>query len=194
MNFRKFCLDYLSKLPRKSIFLSIENYHNEHGEVANHLVGFHINYENSVKKSLQIWKDLRINFSMIRGKSYSLQDLCQAKTELINSYTLSLTPAGNPFYTCAGVYCSVLDCNQEIIPGIKLHKTDNILYLEGYRLAKRIIRAGAYPEINSCSLTLAKNWLRTQAPVGSWGQYQLTVGRFDGLKAGTEMSVKSGLF
>lgn len=190
MNFRKFCLDFLSKLPHRSLFISIENYHNEHGEIANHLVGFHINYKNSVTKSIQIWKNIKPNFSLIRGKPYSLQDLIQAKEELINSYTLSLTPAGNPFYTCKGIYCSVLDCNQEIIPGIKLHKNDNILYIEGYRLAKRVIVPGQYSSVNSAPVTLAKNWLRSLATVGSWGQFQLSAGRFDGLKAGSQMKVK----
>lgn len=181
MDFQKFCREYLSRLPQRSLFLSVRGYQNNWGEIADHLVGFHVNYQHTIQKSLNVWQDFIPTPTAVVGHPFSLNDLIRAKEELIHSYTLSLTPP-NPYYTNVNTYAPVRDSEGKIIRGVKIHRSENILHLEGYRLMKRIIRPAVPNHTQSSSLTLAKRWLREQAPVGRWGQWVLLPGRFIDLR------------
>lgn len=162
------------------MFLTIRNYENEYGEVSDFSIVFHLNYLNSVKKSQQIISTYKPNFKDCEGKQFSIQDLETSKKELLHSYGRTLS-GHNPFYTCIGVYDQVTDADGKVIPGIKLHKRDDILHLEGYRIHKRVHRSGNYPVIHSMPVTIAKDMLRHKTPLGKWGQFKLTRGKFSSI-------------
>lgn len=175
--FESFCTRELAKIRTSSLFLSIHHYENEFSEVSNFSIVFHVNYLESVRKSQQVIKSYKPNFKDCEGKRFSLVDLETAKKELLSSYAMTLNGL-NPLYTCIGVYDQVLDIDGKIIPGIKLHKQDDILHLEGYRVHKKVLRKGTYPIVNSIPLTLAKDTLRSRTPLFNWGQFKLVPGRF----------------
>lgn len=170
--------DKLSQLRPNSTFLAIHGYKNEFQELADHSVCFHINYLMAVRKSKLIVEDFKPSIRHCINQPFSLADLIVAKEELIHSYSESLT-GKNSRYTCSGVYDQVKNVEGNLIPGIKLHKKDGVIHLEGYRIAKRIISPGIYPITNSASLTIAKNFLRKMTPLDKWGQFKLVPRRFD---------------
>lgn len=166
------------------MFLSIRNYINEFNERSDFSVVFHVNYKAAVVRSYDILKAYRPSFQDCHGKPFSMHELDKAHEELMCSYLHTLSGHGNPFYTCAGVYQQVLGADGKIIPGIKLYVKDDILHLEGYRLHKKVLRPGEYPISHSSSFTMAKNFLRTKTPVEHWGQWRLSVGKFDTITVG----------
>ena len=175
--FESFCTRELSKVRRNAMFLTVRDYENEFSEVSDFSIVFHVDYMNSIQRSKQIIEQYKPNFKDCEGRPFSIRDVDQARKELLDSYSMTLS-GFNPLYTCIGAYEQVLDQDGQVIPGIKLHKKDDILHLEGYRVQKRVLRSGKYPVIKSYPLTLAKNMLRTRTPADRWGQFKLSRGRF----------------
>lgn len=181
--FKNACTKILADLDPRSMFITVRDYENEYGEVSHFSVGFHADYKTAVAKSLKIVQSYSPSFKDCIGQPFTIWDLEQAKQELILSYEASLGNV-NSNYTCRGVYDSVSGRRGVIIPGVKLHLKNDILYLEGLRLAKRVIVAGIYSSIKSQPITLAKNLLRSKTPVDRWGQFKLMPGKFSVINLG----------
>ncbi len=176
--FESLCTQELSKLRPNATFLAIHNYTNEFQELATFSVCFHINYLAAVKKSKSIVEAFKPSFKHCRALPFTINDLVRAREELLSSYADSLT-GYNPLYTCHGVYSSVVDAAGNKIPGIKLHKNQDLLHMEGFKVHKLIHKRGTYPSVNSSPLTLAKDFLRQLTPLNRWVQFKLSPGKFE---------------
>lgn len=163
-------IDTLAKLRPSATFLSLIGYRNEHSEVADYSVVFHISYENALKRSL------------IALSSFVPEDTLQAKAkdELINSYTNSLAKmAETKVEEIDDAYTRFFDENGAYIKGVKVHTATSTLHLYGLVNAKRVVIPGSYPTRNKRDLTIAKDKIRKMCPVEKFRQFRITPGQVD---------------
>lgn len=176
--------EIFSYIDPKSMFITIHDYQNNHGEIATHSLCWHINYEKAIEKSYNIIENFVPDVSFCIGKPYTVEDLKKAQTELLDSFhdTLVLGEGNNPRYTQVDTYDKVFGSDGQIIPGVKIHKKNFQIHLTSvYRIAKVVKQAGVYPITNSDRKTMAKRDLRNLCPIKKWGQFVLDVGRFKNL-------------
>lgn len=170
------------ELTLTSTKLQIKNYRNSYNQISNFEIAL-VNYQEIVFKSLKIWARISPSLSLCRHRGFSVRDLDQARTELIHSYSLSLTEKGNPYYTCSGIYSIFKDKDNSIIFGCKWHQPDSTLHVEGLVLNREILSPDAKPHFESSSLILAKDWLRKMTPLARWHQFRLAPNRFEEVRA-----------
>lgn len=174
--FLDYCVAELSKIRPNATFLTIKDYVNNFEEHADVSLLFHVSYAEAVRRSLlQIKKFSSALPSPDCG--FSEEDLRQARDLLMESLSTSLK-GPNPAYTCEDVYARVVGPDGKFVPGIKIHKKNEALYLQGFRIHKRILQEGRYSPDNRFPLTKAKDWLRSQLPIGKWAQYKVVPGKF----------------
>src|SRR5678810_1277919 len=100
----------LSKLRPSATFLSLAGYRNEHGEVADFSIVFHMSYESALKRSLTALESV--------VPSDTLEAI--AKLELIDGYTMSLQKmAVTPIIEIEDAYTRFFDADGTYIKGIK---------------------------------------------------------------------------
>lgn len=172
----------LRSLTAESTKVLVSAYRGHNNSVCDFEISL-IDYRLVVEASLKFWKNLAPSLALCRGRNFSVNDLDKARSYLICSYSSSLSTKGNPYYTCTGIYRALEDKNRKPIPGCKWHQPDSTLHLEGLVLSRYIGSPGlgTFPE--SSSLTLAKNWLRGQTPLGQWHQFRLSPNQFKDLRA-----------
>ena len=171
-----------NQIDTSAQFITIHNYTNNYGEVATYSLCWRINYENAVRRSLEILKNKKLSITDVVGKPYTLVHLERAMDELIDSFTNTLTlgTGNNPLDTSAHAYDVVLDRYGVPVPGIKLHRDQDVLHLNNvFRIHKVIHVPGIYPKVNHALKTLAKNDLRKLLPLDKIGQFKLEEGRFE---------------
>jgi hypothetical protein len=168
--FKNMCINTFAKVKPGSTILSINKYRNRFDEVSNFSICFNINYLNAVKKSQAF-------IQAFRPKTYFES---QARDEMLFSFDKTLE-GYNPSYTNEDTYSQVLDSNNNILRGVRLHKKQDIIHIHGQRINKKIIVEGLYPKVNSSEKTLAKKALRAQTPLGKWVQFKLAPGKFNSL-------------
>jgi hypothetical protein len=164
MNTQQF-IKTLSKLRPSSTFLTLKGYSNEHGEVADYSIVFHISYRSALERSILMLESL-----------VPENDLeAQAKNELLLSYNNSLNKIEDFSIEEMedNTYSHFKDENGNYIKGIKLHNTTDILHLYGLVANKRILIPGDYKEVKSRPLTLAKNKLKKNLPVNRFRQFKI---------------------
>ena len=160
----------LSKLRPSATFLSLAGYRNEHGEVADFSIVFHMSYESALKRSLTALESV--------VPSDTLEAI--AKLELIDGYTMSLQKmAVTPIIEIEDAYTRFFDADGTYIKGIKLHTGTNTLHLYGLVNSKRILIPGSYPKRNKRPLTVAKDKLRKLCPVEKFRQFKVTPSQVD---------------
>jgi len=186
--FKKYCIRVFSHVRPSSTFLSIKNYQNNFGEQSDFAVCFHIDYLASVKRSIIIVDNFKPKKSDVKNKAFALQDLRAARKNILQSFALTLSGA-NPFYTCEGVYESIMDADNKPIPGIKLHPGQNAVHINALKFRKKIIKRGIYPAVNSAPETLARRFIMEKTPLANWVQFKLVPGRFDKLTV-QKMTIK----
>lgn len=171
-----------NQIDPRAQFITIHNYQNNNGEVATHSLCWNISYENACLRSLGILQNLKPSIIDVVGKPYSLIHLEQALEELITSLndTLTLGTGNNPLATSAHAYDWVMDKHGNHIPGVKVHREQDVLHLTNvYRINKIVHVPGVYSTVRSAFKTLAKNDLRQLLPLRKFGQFKLEEGRFD---------------
>jgi len=139
---------------------------------------------NTVQRSYDILSKFSPCSKFCLNKSYSIIDLRLAHEELIRSLsnTLELGEGNNPLAKSARVYDKLIDCNGNNIPGIKLHREQDVLHITNvFRLNKVVHVPGVYSSPISNRKTIAKNDLRKITPLKNWGQFSLGIGRFSKL-------------
>jgi len=162
----------LAKLRPSSTFLSVMGYRNEHSEVADYSIVFHMSYENALKRSILALE------SVVPSDDLEVQ----AKRELVDGYQKSLTKmALTPVEEIDDAYTRFFDENGAYIKGVKLHTETATLHLYGLLNAKRIIVPGQYPPSNKRALTKAKDKLRKLCPVDKFRQFRLLPSQVDHL-------------
>lgn len=182
-NFKNACTKVLSSVKPGSTFLTVHNYVNSMGEVADYSIVFHIDYLKAVERSLDVLQSYKPTKMAVAGKPYTLEQLKAAKVQVIDSLKKSLSGS----HTQTDAYDSV-EVNGNTIPGVKLHSKDDALHLFGLRVWKNVVHSGNYPKDTRQPLTVAKDDLRKMLPVGKFVQFKLTPGKFDKLVVG-KMSV-----
>lgn len=160
----------LAKLRPSSTFLSLIGYRNEHSEVADYSIVFHISYENALKRSLVALETV-----------VPADDMeARAKQDLIDSYQKSLNKmATTPMEELEDAYTHFKDENGSYIKGVKLHTATGVLHLYGLVNSKRVIMPGSYPKRNHRELTLAKKKLAQLCPVDKFRQFKILPSNLD---------------
>jgi len=160
----------MAKLRPSSTFLTLLGYRNAYSEIADYNIVFHINYENALKRSLEMMKKIPV--------SDPIQ--IEAKQELISSFTRSLSSIKEaPEEDNDDVYTKFKDKNGKYIKGIKIHNKTGNIHLYGFVNAKRVILPGMYPDSGGSELAKAKRHLRQMVPVGKFRQFILTPDHLD---------------
>lgn len=160
----------LSKLRPSATFLSLNGYRNEHSEVADYSIVFHISYENALKRSIAVLDAV--------VPADTLQAL--AKRELIDGYSTSLNKiALTPVEEIDDAYTRFFDSDGSYIKGVKLHTKTNTLHLYGLVNSKRVIIPGQYAHRNKKDLTKVKDQLRKLCPVDKFRQFKITSAQVD---------------
>jgi hypothetical protein len=157
----------LKKAIDKSItnvsFVSIRNYENKFGEIANHLINVGVSYEKSKERDIEFLKHLDFNSNEFEFKSEKTL-LEQARLELISSFEKPDTNRSE----------GQINAYTNIIKGVKVHNETGEVYIFGYRENKTILQEGNYPIVKSKPLTIAKNELRKLLRTGKYTQYVLS--------------------
>lgn len=177
--FISICTNKLKNIRPNATCLVVNNYQNNFGEKSNFSICFHINYQRAVERSLYLLQHHQVSYADLVKKDYGMQDLIQARQELIQSHQWTLE-GNNPWFKLEGVY-DLVNIDKQIIPGIKLHLTQDILHLWGFILHKKILSYGKYPQDKRKPLTKAKYDLRLRTPLGRFRQFKLERFRFDKL-------------
>ncbi len=144
-------------------FVSIKNYTNSAGEVANSLINVGINYETAKAKDIEFLRN--INLTQHEFKS-PLALLEQARHDLIAAF---IKPNEN-------ISKGQKDAYTHIFAGVKVHNETGVLYVYGYRESKTVLVEGVYKTVNSKPETIAKNELRNLLKTGKFTQYSIEVG------------------
>jgi hypothetical protein len=167
---RKKFVEELSKLRPSATFLSLLGYRNEHSEVADFSIVFHISYENALRRSVAALETV--------VPTDTLQAL--AKRELIDGYNASLNKiALTPVEEIDDAYTRFFDSDGKYIKGVKLHTETDTLHLYGLVNSKRVLIPGQYPKHNKRELTKAKDVLRKFCPVEKFRQFRITPSQVD---------------
>jgi hypothetical protein len=174
--------EYFACLNTKATFITIHKYENNFGEIATHSLCWNVNYLSAVHKAWHIMESFKPNLKFCEGKPYSIIDLKYAYQEWMDSLadTIVLGPGNNPRATSAHVYSDVATSSGKHVPGVKIHHDEGVIHLTNvFRLSKVVHRPGRYPNTVSARKTLAKRDLRRMTPLKKWGQFVLSVGRFE---------------
>jgi hypothetical protein len=167
---RKQFVEELSKLRPSATFLSLSGYRNEHSEVADYSIVFHISYENALKRSVAVL-DAVVPVDTLHAL---------AKQELIDGYNKSINKiALTPIEEIDDAYTRFFDADGSYIKGVKLHTATDTLHLYGFVNTKRVIIPGQYPKRNKRDLTKAKDELRKLCPVEKFRQFKITPTQVD---------------
>lgn len=169
MNQEQFVAE-LAKLRSSSTFLTLAGYRNDHGEIADFNIVFHMSYKNALLRSLAVLEGV-----------VPADDLeAQAKKELIESFMTSLDKMETtPIEEIDDSYHRFTDENGQYIKGVKLHEETNTLHLYGLVVHKKTLMPGVYKKVNSKPLTIAKDKLRRLCPVSKFRQFKITPDQVD---------------
>lgn len=182
--FYSYCTEVLSKIRKNSTFVTVSHYTNNEGQVADYSICFHIDYIKAVRTSkdlLEKYQPVAKDIQMVgTTPRFSLDDLVQARQELIASYQMSLT-GNNPLATSAHAYQEIKGQDEELIPGVKLHTSQDLLHLWGFCIHRRVILPGREKEDRRGPKTVAKDMLRKMVPLGRFSQFKLSPGKFEKL-------------
>lgn len=155
----------LSSVRPSSTFLALMGYTNEHGEVSDQSIVFHVSYKRLLERSLA-------DLSLMHFES--TLDL-EAQDSLIASFRKSLEGmAETPVEEIDDAYERLFDSDGNHIRGIKHHRETDVFHIYGVLAAKKILKEVKYPEVKSKPLTLAKNAIKAQLPISKWRQFKLT--------------------
>lgn len=155
----------LSKLRTSATFLSLTGYRNEHGEVADYSIVFHMSYENALKRSIMALETVVPEDAM----------QVVAKQELLDGYHKSLNNIATiPVEEIDDAYTRFFDSDGKYIKGVKLHTESDTLHIYGLLNAKKVIVPGVYPTRNRRALTIAKDKLRKLCPIDKFRQFRIT--------------------
>lgn len=177
----------LSELRPNATLLTVRHYMNNFGEICDFSIVFHINYHNAIQRSLDLLSAYTPKREDAIGRPYTHRELEVAKAELLSSFKMTL--AGNNTFTKTSHVYSRIDNGEGVIPGIKLHDTQDIIHLTGFRVWRMALLPGNYPPDNRASKTIAKDDLRRRLPIGRYVQFKLTPGKFRELKV-SGMTIK----
>jgi hypothetical protein len=155
-------------------------------------------YENAVKKSAKkLFYEINMqdivdeaaakNILDKDGNAITLADACAARDELLDSFDRTLNPNEPSTSTTADVYEPLVVDGEAILgarvytgpddPSNKRAPKPGTIYLQGLKIGKKILEAGApRPKTASKAKTIAKSLIRRHLAVGSYVSFALERG------------------
>lgn len=179
-DFRSVATRVLSEVQKGSTFLTVHHYLNNFGEISDFSIVFHINYLKAVARSAELLAAYSPTREDALNRPYTHRELEVAKKELLESFKMTMA-GNNTLAKSAHSYSRVDNGEGQPICGVKLHDSQDILHLIGFRVHKNILLKGKYPPDNRAAKTIAKDDLRSRLPVGRFTQFKLTPGKFRSL-------------
>lgn len=179
-DFRSVATRVLSEVQKGSTFLTVHHYLNNFGEISDFSIVFHINYLKAVARSAELLAAYSPTREDALNRPYTHRELEVAKKELLESFKMTMA-GNNTLAKSAHSYSRVDNGEGKPICGVKLHDSQDILHLIGFRVHKNILLKGKYPPDNRAAKTIAKDDLRSRLPVGRFTQFKLTPGKFRSL-------------
>lgn len=160
----------LAKLRPGSTFLTLNGYRNEHSEIADYSIVFHMSYKSALERSILKLQEMNLS------KELELEARC----ELINSFQRSLLKMETTtIEEDDEVYTHFTDEDGKYIKGVKMHTATGALHLYGLVVHKLVKMPGSYPKVNHRLLTIAKDKLRYLTPAGKFRQFKITADQVD---------------
>ena len=158
-------LDKISSQAGLARFASFTYQSKSTGEVARYTIQLGFSYKNCLEKSKLA---LEIESAALTGLDK------QAAEELLNSFAASLNGTQEN-YTKEHVYEDVTDSSGKTVQGIKKNINDNTLQIFGLLHSKVQISPPTIEDkpVKSRPLTIAKNKLRKDLPVGKFREFAL---------------------
>jgi len=149
-----------NKLPKVVGFVSVRNYENKAGEIANHKFNVGAKLSNAKAKDIKTLNDLDVTTlnSIVTVDSITLE---KARLELIKAL---ITP--NKTRSDAQINAYTIISN-----GVKVHNTTGDVYVFGKKVAKDVLKKGEYKVVKSRPLTIAKNELRKDMESAKYRQF-----------------------
>lgn len=161
-------LSAISNLRPSSTFLTLSDYKNSQGELADYSIVFHSSYESLLRRSISQLEQYVPLDNLER----------QAKMILLSSYEKSLAIFEKESLNDRGDgYLHFQDSNGRWIKGIKLHEASNTIHISGKVIHKNVKKSSHKKEVNSKPLTLAKQKISENLPISKWRQFKLTPDR-----------------
>lgn len=163
-------LKELAGLRTSSTFLTLHKYTNEHGEVANFNIVFHISYENALKRSV----------ATLEGFIPNSELQAEAKRELLESWHTSILGcATTPVEEIDDAYTRFFDEDGSYIKGVKMHTDTGNLHLYGFAHQKVVLVEGVYRKKNSSEKTIEKDKLRNLCQISKFRQFRILPGQVE---------------
>ena len=163
-------IETFASLRPNSMFLVLEGYRNQKGELANHCMAFHISWHNALLKSLE------------QAQAYEPRNALeeQAKTEVLASlnnqiYNLETTPLSDK----VDGFIRFHDEAGKPIQGIRVHESTLNIHVFGLAVWKKVIEPGIYKPVNSKPITLAKKAITRGLPISRFRTFVVGPDRFD---------------
>jgi len=136
-------------------FVSVKNYENSKGEVANHVVNLNVNYENAKAKDIEYLKDLDVSTLDDKGLGKDLME--KARVALLGA-AISPNKARSKGQTEA--YRTICNGVSAYIGQDETKQGEIKLF--AMAVSKKVIVQGIYPKVNSRPLTIAKNIIKKE--------------------------------
>ena len=158
-------VDMISSQAGLARFASFTYESKSTGEVARYTIQLGFSYRNCLEKSKLA---LEIESAALNGLDK------QAAEELLNSFVASLNGTQEN-YTKQDIYVDVSDSSGKTVQGIKRNINDNSLQIFGLLHSKVQISPPTIEDkpVKSRPLTIAKNKLRKDLPVGKFREFAL---------------------
>lgn len=164
----------LAKLRPGASFMTLKSYRNEHGEVADYSIVFHISYHSALQRSLDKLEVMTVDTELEK----------QAKEELTHSLRNSLMKQEEqPIEEREDAYLH-FSYDGEPVRGVKLHVESNTLHLYGSVVHKRVLLPGIYKKVNSKPLTIAKNKMQSLLPISKFRQFKILPEQVESIAVG----------
>jgi len=141
-------------------FISINNYLSKtSGEVANHTVNVNISVQNAKETDLQRLQNCNESdlLAISKASKIDLETVKQAHAEMLASAEKNLS--ANPLERTQQSQAQT-DAYIHLTPAIRLHKETLEIHIFGQAIAKVVLKADEYKQVNSSQKTLAKNAIK----------------------------------
>lgn len=153
-------IDKITRAAEKTQFISFE-YKNSRGEEARYTIQVGCNYLNLVKKSV---------LELEADKDRLTKESREAAESLIYSFNKTINGEKINIATKPSPYESLFDRQGKRIKGVKVHKENRSLYVDGLLRSKIVIKEG---KVSKDKGKKTKDFLRESLPVGNYRQFRL---------------------
>jgi hypothetical protein len=136
------------------------------GEIARHTIQLGFSYHNSIENSFALCDTLTAEACGVADETLFAEALAEVKASLQKTLDAHALGQQNANYTKADVYVPLFN-------GLNVSKTDGSYKLFGLTVAKTVLVSGVHKAVKSAPLTVAKNKIRKDLPVGAFREFAI---------------------